>query len=368
MNRNKTIVRTSIIGIVTNVFLAAFKAFVGLLSNSIAIVLDAVNNLSDALSSLITIVGTKLAERPADKRHPFGYGRIEYMSALIISAIVLYAGITSLVESVKKIINPETPDYSTVTLIIVAVGVITKIVLGRYVKSIGEKVNSDSLVDSGKDAMLDALLSFSTLVAAIIFIMSKLSLEAYLGVIISIFIIKSGIEMLSETMNRILGERADIDLSKAIKATVCSVPGAIGAYDLVLHDYGPEQIVGAVHVEVSDELSAKEIDELIRNVTDEVLKEHGVFLEAVSIYAQNDNDDNLKKIRDDIATVALSHDHVIQMHGFYFDEEKKTIQFDLVVDFETNDPVSVYEETVKDVQSKYPDYKLITALDRDTSD
>ena len=129
MNRDKVIIKTSIIGILTNVILAAFKAVVGVVSNSIAVILDAVNNLSDALSSIITIVGTKLAGKLPDKKHPLGYGRIEYLSAMIVSGIVLYAGITSTVESVKKIIHPETPDYSMISLIIIAVAVFVKIFL-----------------------------------------------------------------------------------------------------------------------------------------------------------------------------------------------------------------------------------------------
>ena len=169
--REKTIVRTSVIGILANVLLAAFKAAVGVLSHSIAIVMDAVNNVSDAASSLITIIGTKLAAREPDKKHPFGYGRIEYLSAMIISVIVLYAGITSFIESVKKILHPETPDYSVTVLIIVAVGVLVKILLGRYVKGVGDKVNSDSLINSGKDATLDSIISASTLAAAGIFLL-----------------------------------------------------------------------------------------------------------------------------------------------------------------------------------------------------
>ena len=184
-SREKTIVKTSVIGIVANVFLAGFKAVIGLMSNSIAIVLDAVNNISDAGSSLITIVGTKLAGREPDKKHPFGYGRIEYLSAMIISVIVLYAGITSFVESVKQIIHPETPDYNAVSLIIVAVAVVVKILLGRYVKSVGVKVNSDALINSGEDATLDSVISASTLVAAGIFLIFHVSLEAWLGAVIS---------------------------------------------------------------------------------------------------------------------------------------------------------------------------------------
>ncbi|MDU0894856.1 MAG: cation diffusion facilitator family transporter, partial [Anaerococcus sp.] len=189
--REKQIVKTSVVGIIANVVLAAIKAIVGLASNSIAIILDAVNNISDAGSSLITIVGTKLAAKDPDKEHPFGYGRVEYLSAMIISVIVLYAGITSLVEAIKKIMNPVIPTYTTPSLIIVAVAVVVKVVLGRYVKNVGLKVNSDSLVNSGQEAKLDSIVSASTLVAAAIFISFGLSLEAYLGAIISIIIIKS---------------------------------------------------------------------------------------------------------------------------------------------------------------------------------
>ena len=205
--REKTIIRTSIVGIIANVFLAAFKAVIGLMTHSIAIVLDAVNNISDAGSSLITIIGTKLAGKAPDKKHPFGYGRIEYLSAMIISVIVLYAGITSFTESVKKIIHPEKPDYTIASLIIVGVAVAVKIILGRYVKSVGVKVKSDSLINSGEDATLDSVISASTLVAAVVFLVFHISLEAWLGAIISVVIIKSGFEMLKDTISQILGEQ-----------------------------------------------------------------------------------------------------------------------------------------------------------------
>ena len=157
MDRQKIIVRTSVIGILANVFLAAFKAAVGLLANSISVVLDAVNNLSDALSSVITIIGAKLSVKPADKKHPLGYGRIEYLSSVIIAVIVLYAGISAAVESVKKIITPDAPDYSAVSLIIIGVAVLVKIILGTYVSRTGKKVNSDSLIASGKEADYDKI-------------------------------------------------------------------------------------------------------------------------------------------------------------------------------------------------------------------
>ena len=227
-NREKVIIRTSIIGIVVNVLLAAFKAAVGLLSNSIAVVLDAVNNLSDALSSVITIGGAKLGSKRPDKEHPLGHGRYEYISALVVAAIVLYAGITSLIESVKKIIDPSAPEYSTISLVIIAVAVLTKVMLGRYVKAKGEQTNSGALVASGTDALSDAALSMAVLLTALLYTFKGISLEAYVGVIISGFIIKAGIEMVSETVKDILGRRANVELTDKIKQIVTSAPGEIG--------------------------------------------------------------------------------------------------------------------------------------------
>lgn len=368
MDRNKIIIRTSIIGILANVFLASFKAIVGILSHSIAIVLDAVNNLSDAASSLITIIGTRLAGREPDKKHPFGYGRIEYLSAMIISVIVLYAGITSFTESVKKIISPDTPDYSRATLIIVAAGVLVKIVLGRYVKSVGEKVNSDSLVNSGEDASLDAVISASTLVAAVIFLLTKVSLEAWLGAIISVVIIKAGIEMLTDTLSKILGERADADLAKEIKEAVLSFTDVRGAYDLVLNNYGPDTYNGSIHIEVPDTYTAEELDELIRSITLKVYKEQNVILTAIGVYSYNTRNDEAARIEQDIRSIVFANDHILQMHGFYLNEVKKTMRFDVVIAFEAGDRRELYKKIYNQVHERYPEYQLMMALDTDFSE
>ena len=364
-SREKIIVRTSIIGIIANVFLAAFKAVVGLMTNSIAIVLDAVNNISDAGSSIITIIGTKLAGREPDKKHPFGYGRIEYLSAMIISMIVLYAGITSFVESVKQIIHPETPEYNAVSLVIVGVAVVVKILLGRYVKSVGEKVKSDSLINSGEDATLDSVISASTLVAAVIFMVFHVSLEAWLGAIISLVIIKSGIEMLRDTISQILGERNDAELAKAIRATVLSFPDVQGAYDLVLNNYGPDTWNGSIHIEVPDTYSADQLDQLIREITMKVLREHHVILTAVGVYSVNTKDDEIIRAREKVREIVLSHEHVRQMHGFYLIKEKKAMRFDIVVSLDAKDRRAVYQDVVAQVQKAFPDYTLQVAMDTD---
>ena len=367
-NRSKIIVRTSITGIVANVFLAAFKAVIGALTHSIAIVLDAVNNISDAGSSLITIIGTKLAGRQPDKKHPFGYGRIEYLSAMLISVIVLYAGITSFVESVKKIIKPATPDYNFVSLIIVGVAVAVKIVLGRYVKSVGEKVNSDSLINSGEDATLDSVISASTLVAAIVFMLFGLSLEAWLGALISAVIIRSGLEMLKETISQILGERTDPELAKSIKQTVTEFEGVQGAYDLVLNNYGPDAWNGSIHIEVPDTFSADMIDRLIREIQIAVHAQHRVILTAVGVYSVNTKDEESKAVENKVREIVFSHEHVLQMHGFYLTKETNTIRFDVVVSFDAPDRRETYKQITADVKKAFPDHELQIALDTDFSE
>ena len=358
-NREHIIVRTSVLGIVANIALASFKVLVGLLSHSIAIILDAVNNLTDALSSVVTIIGTKLAGKPADKKHPFGHGRAEYLSALVIAVIILYAGVTALVESVKKIINPSTPDYSSAAIVIVSVAVVVKIALGLFVKATGKRVNSDSLVASGQDALMDSIISASTLLAAIVFLIFHISLEAYLGVIIALAIIKSGIETLRETLSKILGERIEADIAHAIKRTVASAdPEIHGVFDLVLNNYGPDRHIGSVHIEVPDTWTADA----------DVYEKHNVAMAAVGIYSINTKHDHAAEIRARVSKIVHEHKDILQMHGFYLDEEKKEMRFDIIVSFDSPNMQTMFNHVVEDVREAFPDYNVQVQFDTDISD
>ena len=366
--RSRVIVRTSIIGIVANVALVAFKAAVGLAANSIAIVLDAVNNLTDALSSVITILGAKLAGRSPDREHPLGHGRYEYLSAMIIAAIVLYAGITSFVESLRKVLQPESADYSAVTLVILAAAVVVKIVLGRYVSAKGRAVDSGSLIASGKDALFDAAISASVLAAALIYLYTGISLEAYVGVGISVVIVKAGIDMLRETLDDILGHRPSAELAQGIKRTVCADPLVFGAYDLLLESYGPDLTIGAVHVEVADTCTAAEIDAMTRRIQAAVFAEHRIMLATVGIYSRNTADDAAAEMRSAVTRVVMGHDGVLQMHGFYADFETKRCSFDLIIDFAAEDRAGLYRHIIEEVGALYPDFDFTVTLDRDLSD
>ncbi|MDO4852806.1 MAG: cation diffusion facilitator family transporter [Clostridia bacterium] len=365
--RNRVIVRTSLIGIAANLLLVAFKATIGFLSNSIAVILDAVNNLSDALSSVITIIGAKLANRKPDKKHPLGHGRIEYISAMIVSAIVLYAGLTALVESVKKIITPEEADYSVTSLIIIAAAIVVKLILGRFVKAQGEKVNSGSLIASGSDAVFDAILSASVLASAILFLLTGISLEAYVGVVISIFIIKSGIEMMTDTLSDILGRRADPEVTNRIKELLNEAPEVRGAFDLVLYNYGPNRNYGSVHLELPDTMTVDQVDQLSRRLQERVYLETGVILTGVGVYSYNTSDNESARMRNRIFEQVMSHDWALQFHGFYVDSEEKELRFDVVMSFDV-DHAEALKTLYDEIGSLYPDYHLQITADVDVTD
>lgn len=364
-DRSKIIIKTSVIGIITNVLLAGFKAVIGFLSNSIAVVLDAVNNLSDAMSSIITIIGAKLGARHADKEHPLGHGRLEYISSMIVAAIVFYAGITSLVESIEKIISPETANYNFIDLLIIAVAIVVKLILGKYVKTQGEKANSGALIASGSDASFDAILSASVLASAIIFLITGISLEAYVGVVISAVIVKASFEMMIETLNDLIGHRTDAELSKKIKAILTQEPEVRGAYDLVLFDYGPNKSYGAVHLELPDVMTVDEVDLLTRKLQRRIYKETGVVLAGVSVYSYNTKNEFAAKMREEIQKTVLAHEWALQIHGFYL--ENKTIRFDVVLSFDVS-PEEALNILIRDIKNLYPDYTVQILYDIDITD
>lgn len=365
--REKTIVKTSVIGIIANVMLSAFKAFVGFASNSIAVTLDAVNNLSDALSSVVTIIGAKLGAKQPDKKHPLGYGRIEYLSSMIVAAIVLYAGITSLVESVKKIISPETADYNAVSLIIISVAIVVKLILGMYVRKKGKKVNSGALTASGSDALFDAILSASVLASAVIFLIWQVSLEAYVGVVIAGFIIKAGIEMMIETLNDIIGKREDAESVKELKQVICEEEAVLGAYDITLFNYGPNKNYASVHIELPDTMTVVEVDVITRRIQLNVLHKTGVILTGIGVYSFNTSDDEAAQIRNAVQKTVMTHDWALQLHGFYVDIQKKTIRFDVVISFDIDRKEAV-ELMTKEVLALYPDYSVMVIPDFDVAD
>ena len=367
MDRSREIIRTSWIGIAANVLLAGFKATVGLLASSVAIVMDAVNNLSDALSSVITIVGTKLSQRPADRKHPFGFGRVEYFSAIIIAVIVLSAGITSLIESVKKIFNPTEPTYTTLTLVVIVVAIVVKLVLGQYVKRKGEQLKSDALIASGSDALFDAVITLATLVSAGVMLLWGFSLDGILGALISLVIIKAGIEMLASPVNELLGKSISAELTNQIKREVSEFEGVHGVYDLILHNYGPDIQIGSLHINVYDTMSAHEIHGLTRKITMQMIERHNIVM-TVGVYAIATGENRRAELQTKVMQMLAAHQEIVQVHGFYYSEQDNMLSADVVPDISVHDEAAFVGQLTAELQPLVPDKQVVIVVDHNYSE
>ncbi|MDD6553434.1 MAG: cation diffusion facilitator family transporter [Prevotellaceae bacterium] len=360
-DRNQAIIRTSGIGIAANILLVVFKAIVGFIAGSIAIVMDAVNNLSDVLSSVITIVGTKLSARPADKEHPFGHGRIEYFSAILIAVLVLIAGVSSMVESVKKIIHPTPPEYSTVTLIVIIVAIIIKLFLGRYVKRRGEELNSDALKASGADALFDSVVTTGTLLTALLMLFTGIDLDGIVGALIACVVIKAGYDMLIAPVSQLLGTPVPAELKQGIIQEVLKEPGVNGVFDVILNYYGPSTIIGSLHVSVLDTTTAREIHLLTRHISDKLWQCHGIIV-TVGIYAINSSERD-QQLRIAVLHEAVSQPHVMLCHAFYVFEDKKLITIDIIPDRTVTDDDSFRKAITRHFEEKFPGYKFDVDID-----
>lgn len=362
MDRNKKIIRVSIVGILANVLLAAFKALVGLLSGAIAILMDAVNNLSDALSSVITIVGTKLSARPADQKHPFGHGRVEYLSAIVISLIVIAAGVTSLVESVKKIINPTTPSYTTLTLVVIIVAIAVKLVLGMFVKGQGKALKSGALIASGADALFDAIVTLSTLISAGIMLIWDINLDGIFGTIISLVIVKAGVEMLASPLGELLGTRISPEFAQQLKDKALSFDGVYGVYDIIVNNYGPNTLIGSLHISVAENATARELHLLTRSMSEAFYRDFGIIM-TIGIYAVYTGDTPMARLQKAVVQASNDHPGVAQAHAFYYYAEKNLITIDLVPDESVKD-IQAFADTMNQfLHEQFPEHKFFVVVD-----
>ena len=366
-SRSGEIIRVSRRGIAVNIVLVLFKAAVGLAAHSIAVVLDAVNNLTDAVSSLITIIGTKLAGKAADRKHPYGHGRIEYIAASFVALLILAAGLTSLKESINKLLHPETLNYTFVSVVVIIGALAAKVLLGTYYRKKGIELNSDSLTASGTDALFDAVISLATLISAVISMTAGVNLEGILGIVISLLILKAGMEIITGTISRIIGTRADDDFTSKIKEVICADPNVRGAYDLILHNYGPETYFGSVHIEVDDNMSAREIDALSRSLAGTIYREYSVLM-TFGIYAANTHNEAAVEIRSAVTGITGRFPAIRQVHGFYLEESARIVSFDILLDYDIDNPDTITDSVRQALTERFPGYEFCIHIDRDFSE
>lgn len=366
VSREHKILKTSFIGIGTNVLLGIVKAMVGILAGSIALATDALNNLSDAVSSIITIVGTKLAGKAPSKEHPFGYGRIEYMTALVIGFIVLGAGIGAAKTAIESILEPQATEYSAAFVGVVLVTMVVKVLLGNYTVKVGESVNSGALKAAGIDAKNDALVSAVTLVAALVYFVFSINIDAYAGVLISLAVIKAGFDILKETVGTLLGERVDSDLSRAVYEVIRTYPGVKDAHDLALSNYGPDRYLGSVHIEVDGKKTFSELYPMIYGLERDIYHRFNAIV-TVGYYAIDEKSPETQRVKDVLQAHQDTSSYIMGYHGICVFPDKKEIFFDITFAFGA--PVNTLLEAIKhDIKALYPDYEVMGQADFDMAD
>ncbi len=368
--REKTIVKTSIIGIIGNILLVGFKATIGFIAHSTSLISDALNNLTDALSSTITIVGTKLSNKSPDRKHPYGHGRIEYIASTLIAALILIAGVTAIYNSIISIIdyfqNGTMPEFSITSAIIISVAVLVKIGLSIFFRIQGKRVKSETLKASGLDALFDAILSAGTLLSIIFSLTLGWYIEGYVGIAIGLFIIYGGINVLRGAFSSIIGERIEPEEKKKIMEDITSIPGVIGAYDLIINSYGPQRSIGSVHIGVESTLSAREIQVIEREINAVLYSKYNILM-TVGIYVENQESDIGNKIRSEILNIIKQNKNILQLHAFFVDEVNKICTFDLVFSFDEKDPGMTIKNINESLVKLFPDYSFMIQLDKDFS-
>ena len=287
---------------------------------------------------------------------------------MIISFIILFAGGTAIYESVMSLVERQTPTYDKWAIIIVSVAVVVKIALGLFFRFKAKKVSSDALKSSGTDALFDSILSLSTLIAVIISITTNVYIEGYLGIVIGLFIIKSGIEALKDSLSQIIGDRLDKETGEKIRELILTSHKEVkGIYDLVIHNYGPNKAIGTLHIEIPDNMTAKEIQLLERQIQIEIYTAFSIIM-TIGVYATNDSTEASKEIKEFLFSELKKYPHVLQMHGFYVDEIKKLAFFDLIFDFDEKDPAGITNELTKNLKKRFGDFDFNIIVDTDFAD
>ena len=367
-NRERIVIKTSVINIMWNLFIASVKGIIGFFTNSIAITSDAINSLVDSLSGIITILGIKYASKLPDKKHPYGYGKIEHMSEFLVSSIILYAGITECIESIKKIIHPDHVHYDNFIIVILITAIIIKYILGWYIDKKSKEANSDTLHIAGTHAEHGAIISISVLVSALFYKIFNIKIEGYVGIFLSLMVIKSGFDLIKRSIDNIIEKRIPKKISLKIKEMIMEEREVQGVYDLILNSAGYDKYHGSVHIEVSDDLSITEADILTRKITKKVYEKFGIVIHTIGIYAINTHNKEIISMREKIKETILKYDGTIDIHGFVVDNKNKTCSFDIVIDFSILNRKIFKDLIIKELVKIYPGYTFEIILDTDISD
>ena len=362
--RQERIVRASVIGILANLCIAAAKILVGLAASSLAILSEGMNNAADAGSSFLTLVGTKLAARHPDAKHPFGYGRIEYLTSLIVSTLILYTGVSLLVSSVQSILHPAEMEVSVMAVALVAGSAVIKYLLGTYVIREGKQAESQALIAVGNEGRNDSFFSIVTIAVSVLYMLTRISLDAWAGVFFAVVILKSGFGTLAETASDLIGRPGKKELAQKLYQEIRSTEGILSAADMMLHDYGPDSYSGSVNIEIDHKENIGDIYEYLHALQLRIMHEYHVTM-VFGIYAVNNDGAASKEMRLCIGRFIKDHEHVKSFHALYKSAETGKIYCDLIVDYELSDWDCLRREFLDYMKQFYPDNEVVLTIETD---
>lgn len=359
-----------VIGIIINIILFIIKIFTGLFTNSISVIADAFNNLSDVFSSVITIIGFKMSAMPADEEHPFGHGRIEYLSAMIVSFMVMLVGLQFISSSFKRITSPERVNFQLIPFILIIFSILLKIWLSRFNKFMGNSINSSALKASSFDALSDVVTSSCVAFSLLISKWTSIPIDGYFGIVVSLFILYSGFSLIKETLSPLLGEAPDPILVKTLKEELLKYPYITGVHDLIIHNYGPGRGIASIHAEVPCDISVVKIHEIIDQAEKELSKELNIYL-SIHMDPISNDDEEVILAKEEVINIIHHVGKIKSLHDFRIvgEGEHKNLIFDIVLDskmkIKTEEETLVSKEIEDKIKEKHPYYNVIITVDRD---
>ncbi|GAA0219278.1 cation diffusion facilitator family transporter [Clostridioides mangenotii] len=367
--RNKYGYLAGIVGIFMNFLLFAFKLAIGLFTSSIAVMADAFNNLSDMASSVITIVGFKLSCAPPDEEHPFGHGRLEYLSALIVAFMVMLVGVQFIKSSVERILNPLPIKFEMIPFIILFMSILIKIWLSRFNKFIGKKIDSSALKAASLDAMGDVVTSSCVVLSFLAAKYTTIPVDGYVGIVVSLLILYAGFTLVKDTINPLLGEAPDEELVNSIVDGLMSYDMVIGVHDLIIHNYGVGKSIASVHAEIPSDKDILDIHEVIDTAERELSEKLKIYL-VIHMDPVNVQDEEIYETRQELEDMLKQNTYILSMHDFRIvgKGKRKNLIFDVVVDPNELDRNITKEEIKANitnlVKSVHPEYGCIIGVDR----
>lgn len=349
---------TSVVGIIINILLFAGKFAVGTIFSSVAISADAINNLGDAGSSLISLISFKISSKPADREHPFGHARIEYLASMIVGVIILLIGFDLLKESFGKILHPEPMQKSVIVIAVLLISIIAKLWLGLFYKKIGIKINSEILKAASADSISDVLSTSATLASVLVWIAFDLNIDAYVGLVVSVFILIAGLKILNENKNIILGAAPDPEVIEAIRSMALADERILGIHDLIVHSYGAGATIASFHAEVDGKSDFFEVHDLIDNVEKQLLSEHNISC-TIHLDPIVTDDERVTDLRSKVEQISKKLGENVRIHDFRMvvGPTHTNLIFDVEIPFENKQTdkeiVSFLESEIKSLDRTY---------------